>query len=107
MITVPSPSWPLALLAAALAAPAGAQQAPVPAPLPGHSPLQDYQRFQDAPVRPWKESNDTVGRIGGWRAYAREAQAPEPAAPGGNAPGTANPPQAPAPSRPAGAHRHH
>ncbi len=24
----------------------------------------------------WREANDTVTRIGGWRAYAREAQAP-------------------------------
>lgn len=39
------------------------------APLPG----------ADKPV-PWRDANDTVGRIGGWRAYAREAQAPEPAA---------------------------
>lgn len=25
---------------------------------------------------PWREANDTVHRIGGWRAYAREAQQP-------------------------------
>ncbi|MEO5732066.1 MAG: hypothetical protein ABIN96_14710 [Rubrivivax sp.] len=28
----------------------------------------------------WAEANRQVGNIGGWRAYAREAQAPEPAA---------------------------
>ena len=26
----------------------------------------------------WREANDTVARIGGWRVYAREAQQPEP-----------------------------
>lgn len=25
----------------------------------------------------WREANDTVTRVGGWRAYAREAQQPE------------------------------
>ena len=24
----------------------------------------------------WKDANDNAARIGGWRAYAREAQAP-------------------------------
>lgn len=28
----------------------------------------------------WKAANDTVARIGGWRAYAREAAAPPAAA---------------------------
>ena len=28
----------------------------------------------------WREANDTVARIGGWRVYAREAQQAEPAA---------------------------
>ena len=26
----------------------------------------------------WRQANDTVARIGGWRVYAREAQQPEP-----------------------------
>ena len=30
---------------------------------------------------PWREANDTAARIGGWRAYTREAQRPEPAPP--------------------------
>jgi hypothetical protein len=29
----------------------------------------------------WREANDRVGRIGGWRAYAREAQAQAASAP--------------------------
>ena len=45
------------------------------------SPLAGYRRLsEDKPV-PWKEANETVNRIGGWRAYAREAQQPEAAAP--------------------------
>jgi hypothetical protein len=46
-------------------------------------------RSHGAPVPPlgWREANDAVERIGGWRAYAREANAaPTPAA---SAPGAA------------------
>lgn len=38
------------------------------------SPIDGYQGFADPALAPWKEANDTVGRIGGWRAYAREAR---------------------------------
>ena len=50
---------------------------------PYRSALDGYQRYSDEPVQAWRESNDTVGKIGGWRVYAREAQgAPaEPTAP--------------------------
>lgn len=54
---------------------------------------------------PWREANEQVGRIGGWRAYAREAQtinAQDGAAGAGPAP--ALPATSPA-SAPA-AHRH-
>lgn len=43
-------------------------------PLPYRSAFEGYRPFDDQKVAPWKESNDTVGRIGGWRAYAKEAQ---------------------------------
>lgn len=33
-----------------------------------------YRAFADQPVIAWREANDTVGRIGGWQAYARESQ---------------------------------
>lgn len=46
----------------------------------------------DKPV-PWREANDIVTRIGGWRSYAREAQEPMPAA---SAPTPATPASAPA-----------
>jgi len=47
------------------------------------SVFDGHRGFDDQPVRPWRESNDLVGRIGGWQAYARESQgiaAPAPAA---------------------------
>ncbi len=39
------------------------------------SPIADYQKFVDEKVLPWKTANDKVAEIGGWRAYAKEAQA--------------------------------
>ena len=44
------------------------------------SALSDYRRFADQPVGDWREANATVGRIGGWRAYARESQGSAPPA---------------------------
>lgn len=44
------------------------------------SPLTQYRRLADDPPLAWREANDTVTRIGGWRAYAREAQMPDAAA---------------------------
>lgn len=43
------------------------------------SALSRYRRAGVDKAIPWRESNDTAARIGGWRAYAREAQQPEPA----------------------------
>ena len=34
----------------------------------------------ESPPQGWRSANDAVERIGGWRAYAREANAPETAA---------------------------
>ena len=62
-------------------------QALVPA-LVHTSAFAAYRRYADATPIAWKEANDTVTRIGGWRAYAREAAdsaapaAPAPAASG-------------------------
>jgi hypothetical protein len=44
------------------------------------SALADYRKFNDQAVAPWTEVNDTVGKIGGWRVYAKEAREPDPAA---------------------------
>lgn len=37
------------------------------------SALAAYKSYAEQPVSSWREANDTVGRIGGWRSYAREA----------------------------------
>lgn len=44
------------------------------------SAFSRYRRTADDKAIPWREANDTAARIGGWRAYAREAQQPDPAA---------------------------
>jgi hypothetical protein len=79
-----------------LLASAGAQSQSAPAPTKADP--QDPQasvpalvyvsslRASKAPVEQaalsWRQANDTVTRIGGWRAYVREAQQPDtPAAP--------------------------
>jgi hypothetical protein len=54
------------------------------------SAFSRYRRAADERAIPWREANDTVARIGGWRAYAREAQQPEPA-PSAPAASPANP----------------
>ncbi|MEO8281701.1 MAG: hypothetical protein ABI564_18525 [Ideonella sp.] len=46
------------------------------APLMYRSALGSFRRVDDADPVPWREANDRVGRIGGWRAYAREANEP-------------------------------
>ena len=43
------------------------------------SPLRTYKAYADPPVESWREANDRAGRIGGWRAYAKEIQTGEPA----------------------------
>lgn len=39
------------------------------------APFDRYQAWRDAPPRDWREANDRVGEIGGWRTYLRESQA--------------------------------
>ena len=58
-------AWPLA----------GTAQTPAtPAPLAYKSAFEGYQPFTDDKTVNWKEANDNVARIGGWRAYAKQAQ---------------------------------
>lgn len=88
-------SWPFAVLAL-VALPGFAQVNPAPAEpisnpktavvaqaaptaLPYRSVFDGYQPFTDEKTRSWKDSNDTVGKIGGWRSYAKEAAEPAPA----------------------------
>jgi hypothetical protein len=41
------------------------------------SPLLSYRLAGDVPLLSWREANDEVARIGGWRVYARQAQQAE------------------------------
>ena len=87
---------PVFLLAATAAA-AGAQTTAPPAhatdpanaqaavPRAMHSSaFAGYRRHAEPAPIAWKEANDNVARIGGWRAYAREAA--EPSAPPASTP---------------------
>jgi hypothetical protein len=40
------------------------------------SAFTGYRGLADSPRVPWREANDRVRDIGGWKAYAREAQGP-------------------------------
>lgn len=40
-----------------------------------------YRSYRDEKTGSWREANETVDRIGGWRAYAKEAQQPDSTAP--------------------------
>lgn len=65
----------LAAWALASALPVSAQHSsttPAAVSLSHDSVLGRYKRFEEPPVLPWREANDTVGRIGGWKAYAQE-----------------------------------
>jgi hypothetical protein len=42
-----------------------------------HSVFTHYLMFIEQPVLPWREANDAVGKIGGWRFYAKEASQPD------------------------------
>lgn len=72
------PALGLVTLAALSVLPAYAQpasSAPSEASAPVfRSAMDGYQPFSDEKLVPWRDANDNVGRIGGWRVYAREAQ---------------------------------
>ena len=76
-------------------------KAKVPA-LVYESALAGYLRMAEVKPTPWREANDTVTRIGGWRAYTREAQQPEAPPPSP----TPSPPRA-TPTAPASPHAGH
>ena len=65
------------------------------------SAFAPYRRMSETPVGSWREANDTVTQIGGWRAYAREANTPvnTPVNTPASAPNSAS-------SGPGGAHEH-
>ena len=78
--------FPGLLLCAALACaqpvsnsvdPAFASDASASTQLPYVSVFTNYRSFREQPLFSWQESNETAGKIGGWRFYAREATRPE------------------------------
>lgn len=40
------------------------------------SPMASYHPWTQQSVGSWRDANETVNRIGGWRAYAKEGQEP-------------------------------
>lgn len=50
------------------------------------SALQGYRPYADTEPGSWAETNERVGRIGGWRAYAKEASEPQAPASAASAP---------------------
>jgi len=80
-----SSSWPwltkgAASLGIALGATVAFAQGSPSAPTPKliyRSVWAQYQGFTEQSVTPWRQTNDTVERAGGWQAYAKEAQQPD------------------------------
>lgn len=109
--TIASGVAALAASLAALAQPAAPSRAAPPAASTYNSAFEGYRPFAAEEVGDWRQANDTVRDIGGWRAYAREIQggSTTPAQPGPAA--TPARPAAPAPSaapvRPANPHQGH
>lgn len=55
-------AWPPLVIAAETAAPTRS------------APFENYQGWRDESLQDWRQANDRVGEIGGWRTYLREAQ---------------------------------
>ncbi|MCR5864609.1 hypothetical protein [Aquincola sp. J276] len=64
------------------------------------SSFAQFRRIGDDKPVAWREANDAVARIGGWRVYAREAQQPDPATAEKPAAPSQAPASAPAPAAP-------
>lgn len=77
--------FPISFLSEMVAAQTSAPVYPVPPSPPAaqasfltyRSAFQGYKPYTDDKILDWKAVNDTTGRIGGWRAYASEAQQPD------------------------------
>ena len=48
------------------------------APASFKSALEGYKPYTDDKTGNWKEANELTARVGGWRAYAKEAAQTEP-----------------------------
>lgn len=53
----------------------------VPPVLSYSSVFKNYHGYREEAVASWREANDTVGRIGGWRYYLEEASQSESSVP--------------------------
>ena len=95
----------IAVAAAALLLPIASITAFAAAPA-YRSVFDGYRAFSEQAVVSWPEANGLVGRIGGWQAYAREAQGGAVDA-AGEKPAQATPAPSPAASTASGAHTGH
>lgn len=97
-VNMPSLSWGQSAMAVALVLATSVQAqttSPRPDPLDAkasvpalvyQSSLLSYRPYTEQSVGSWRQANETVNRIGGWRAYAREAREPVPASVPASAP---------------------
>lgn len=114
--------WALLTLVTLLACPLASRAQPRPVdrlpealnpgsavpPVQHQSAFARYRRGVETPVGSWREANDTVTRIGGWRVYTREAHAPEAPASAPAMPAAQPMPTAPVSGQGArGPHGHH
>ena len=79
-----SPLFPPGFVAAHAQSPASPSQStppPAAASQPAasvfRSAFEGYQPYTEQKMAPWKQANENVGQIGGWREYAREASQPD------------------------------
>jgi len=95
------PAAPPTSPAAATVASAPLPALGAPMPLQFESVLSRYKPMTDQKLGSWRDANDTVTRIGGWRTYLKESQTPDPATPAapstGQGPVMPKPPTAPNP----------
>jgi hypothetical protein len=75
--------WALALLGSAATAQRSQAIVPsagapsLPATLEYKAAISNFQPYTDQSVQSWREANEQVQRIGGWRTYAKEAASKE------------------------------
>jgi hypothetical protein len=53
-----------------------AEEKPAAATTPSSAPapFDQYRPWRDSPVADWRQANERVGEVGGWRTYLRESQ---------------------------------
>jgi hypothetical protein len=94
----PDPAAPTTGATTATTAPSGSGTSTL---LRFDSVLSRYKPMSDQKLSTWREANDTVTRIGGWRTYLKESQSPDTVVPtipsAAPRPATPKPPTAPDP----------